>query len=55
MDLRVTLSKDVIEGMKSIKYLGWESIFKNKIEKKRANEFKYIFILKSLDSVFCVF
>lgn len=55
MDKRVTLSKDVIEGMKSIKYLGWESIFKNQIEKKRSNEFKYLFIIKLLDSIFSIF
>jgi len=38
-DKRVSLSKDVIEGMKSIKYLGWEYIFKKKIENLRSKEF----------------
>ena len=30
-DVRVCISKDVIEGIKSIKYLGWEEIFEKKI------------------------
>jgi len=40
-DKRVALSKDVIEGMKSIKYLGWEKIFKGKIEAIRNKELKF--------------
>jgi hypothetical protein len=27
-DKRIVLSKDVIDGVKSIKYFSWESIFK---------------------------
>ena len=50
-DKRVALSKDVIEGMKSIKYLGWEKIFKGKIEAIRSKEFKYISIARCLDGL----
>ncbi|EGR31429.1 hypothetical protein IMG5_110000 [Ichthyophthirius multifiliis] len=41
-DGRVSLSKDVIEGIKSIKYLGWEQIFEKKIMNLRFQEFKFI-------------
>jgi ABC-type bacteriocin/lantibiotic exporter with double-glycine peptidase domain len=34
-DVRVAISKDVIEGIKSIKYLCWEEIFEKKIMKLR--------------------
>ncbi|EAS07787.3 ABC transporter family protein (macronuclear) [Tetrahymena thermophila SB210] len=45
-DQRVSLSKDVIEGIKSIKYLGWEEIFLEKINEIRKREFKYFQIAK---------
>ncbi|KAL4483231.1 hypothetical protein ABPG74_019257 [Tetrahymena malaccensis] len=48
-DSRVSLSKDIIEGIKNIKYLGWEDIFKQKIEKIRSNEVKYTKMTKILD------
>ena len=35
-DVRVGISKDVIEGIKSIKYLGWEEIFEKKIMQIRS-------------------
>jgi len=50
-DKRVALSKDVIEGMKSIKYLGWEKIFKGKIEALRSKEFKHVSIVRCLDGL----
>lgn len=50
-DKRVALSKDVIEGMKSIKYLSWEDIFKSKIEGIRREEFKFVKITRYLDGV----
>ena len=54
-DKRVALSKDVIEGMKSIKYLGWEKIFKSKIEALRSKEFKNISIVRCLDGLSGIF
>lgn len=45
-DKRVALSKDVIEGMKSIKYLGWEQVFDKKIHVARAAEFFYIKLIR---------
>ncbi|KAL4449108.1 hypothetical protein ABPG74_021100 [Tetrahymena malaccensis] len=54
-DARVSISKDVIEGMKSIKYLGWEEIFKQKIEKIRSQEFGYIITTRCLDGVLSIF
>lgn len=51
----MSLSKDVIDGMKSIKYLGWETIFKEKIESIRKSEFKYVAITRGLDGVLNVF
>ena len=50
-DKRVALSKDVIEGMKSIKYLSWENIFKSKIENIRKEEFRYVRTTRYLDGV----
>jgi len=38
-DKRISLSTDLIEGMKSIKYLGWENIFDRKIMAIRKKEF----------------
>ncbi|EAS02568.3 ABC transporter C family protein (macronuclear) [Tetrahymena thermophila SB210] len=48
-DSRVSLSKDIIEGIKNIKYLGWENIFKQKIEKIRGNEVKFTKLVKVFD------
>lgn len=50
-DKRVSLSKDVIEGMKSIKYLGWEYIFKKKIENLRSKEFLQVSLCQGINSI----
>ena len=44
-DKRISLSTDLIEGMKSIKYLCWEKIFDKKIMKIRKKE--YLALTKS--------
>lgn len=54
-DKRVALSSDVIEGIKSIKYLGWEYIFQMKIARIRSEEFKYITTTRLLDGLLSVF
>lgn len=41
--------------MKSIKYLGWEKIFKGKIEGLRRKEFKNISIARCLDGFYTLF
>lgn len=38
-DKRIGLTEDVISGIKSIKYLCWESIFQEKIMDYRKEEF----------------
>ncbi|EAR86953.2 ABC transporter C family protein (macronuclear) [Tetrahymena thermophila SB210] len=55
MDKRVALSQDVIEGIKSIKFLGWEKIFENKILDFRSKEYKHIIMTKSLDCINTIF
>ncbi|KAL4479534.1 hypothetical protein ABPG72_018520 [Tetrahymena utriculariae] len=45
-DQRISLSKDVIEGIKSIKFLGWEEVFLRKINEIRKQEFKYCQLAK---------
>ncbi|KAL4497201.1 hypothetical protein ABPG72_019521 [Tetrahymena utriculariae] len=55
MDKRVALSQDVIEGIKSIKFLGWEKIFENKILDLRSKEYKHIVTTKSLDCINTIF
>jgi len=54
-DKRVALSKDVIEGMKSIKYLGWEKIFKKKIGLIRSKELTYASFVRIVDGVSTLF
>ncbi|KAL4477434.1 hypothetical protein ABPG74_002584 [Tetrahymena malaccensis] len=54
-DQRVSLSKDVIDAMKSIKYLCWEDIFQRKIEKTRSCEFKQVIAIRVIDGVLGVF
>ncbi|KAL4463783.1 hypothetical protein ABPG72_012401 [Tetrahymena utriculariae] len=54
-DQRVSLSKDVIDAMKSIKYLCWEDIFQRKIEKIRYREFKQVTAIRVIDGVLGVF
>lgn len=54
-DERISLSKDLIEGMKSIKYLSWEEIFDNKIQVIRAKEYLSLTIARSFDGLLCIF
>ncbi|KAL4497792.1 hypothetical protein ABPG72_000547 [Tetrahymena utriculariae] len=54
-DNRISLSKDVIEGMKSIKYLGWETIFSKKIKDLRSKEFFQISVMRIIDGFFSTF
>ena len=48
-DKRISLSTDVLQGIKSIKYLSWEKIFLNKINDFRNREFKNLQFLKACD------
>jgi len=54
-DERISLSTDIIEGIKSIKSLGWEKIFEKKINAIRNKEFKYIFSIRGLDALMSLF
>ncbi|KAL4449649.1 hypothetical protein ABPG74_007472 [Tetrahymena malaccensis] len=54
-DERATLTKDVIEGIKSIKYLSWEYIFLQKINSIRNREYKNLIFLKVLDGILTIF
>ncbi len=49
------LSTDVIEGIKSIKYLSWEETFSEKILKLRKVEFKMLSNLKIINGFLNVF
>jgi hypothetical protein len=40
-DQRISLTRDVIEGIKSIKFLCWERVFNKKILDKRKKEFTF--------------
>jgi len=48
-DKRIGLTSNIVEGIKSIKYLCWESIFHGKLLDLRAKEFAYVAKLKYLD------
>jgi hypothetical protein len=50
-DKRIALSSDVIQGIKSIKYLSWEEIFERRIAAIRKLEFKHLSVYKGLDVV----
>ncbi|KAL4483243.1 hypothetical protein ABPG74_019269 [Tetrahymena malaccensis] len=50
-DQRISLTNDVIDGIKSIKFLGWEDIFRQKIENIRSKEFGYVICTKIFDLV----
>ena len=50
-DKRISLSKDLIEGMKSIKYLCWEKIFDKKIMEIRKKEYLALAILRASDGL----
>ena len=54
-DKRISLSSDIIEGMKSLKYLNWEEIFYQKIMKIRRSEYNYIKLFRALWGVISVF
>jgi hypothetical protein len=54
-DKRMSLSQDMVNGMKSLKYLNWESIFYEKIVKIRQSEFWYIKIFQISAGVFIMF
>ncbi|EAR98242.2 ABC transporter C family protein (macronuclear) [Tetrahymena thermophila SB210] len=54
-DERAILTKDVIEGIKSIKYLSWEYIFLKKINSIRNREYKNLIFLKVLDGILTIF
>lgn len=54
-DKRVALVTDIIECMKSIKYLSWEKIFEEKINKIRRKEFNVLTLWRSFDGALGVF
>lgn len=49
-DKRIELLTDVVHGIKSIKYLCWESIFQGKLQECRKEEFSFIAKLKYWDA-----
>ena len=53
-DARISLTQDVLMGVRQIKYLNWEAIFEKKILEIRAKEFDCLKIAKYLDAL-CVF
>ena len=50
-DKRISLSKDLIEAMKSIKYLCWEKIFDKKIMEIRKKEYLALTIFRASDGL----
>jgi len=52
-DKRIELTGDIVQGIKSIKYLCWEAVFQGKLLELRKKEFDLISKMKYLDS-FCV-
>ncbi len=52
-DKRIELTGDIVQGIKSIKYLCWEAVFQGKLLELRKREFDLISKMKYLDS-FCV-
>ena len=53
-DKRISLSTDLIEGMKSIKYLCWEKIFDKKIMEIRNKEYYDLTILRASDGLLAI-
>lgn len=49
-DRRIDLTGDVLQGMRSLKYLCWESMFHGKLLEIRNQEFELIKKVKNLDS-----
>ena len=54
-DDRVSLTTDVIDGMKQIKYLSWENAFSKKIMDVRKKEFKNLVGVKFFYGLVTVF
>lgn len=54
-DKRVALITDMIECMKSIKYLSWEKIFEKKIQKIRRGEFGILCLWRGSEGVLGIF
>ena len=54
-DKRITLTTDIVNGIKSIKYLSWEKIFKDKIDEIRKKEFKALATFRIIDSCLMLF
>ncbi len=52
-DKRIDFMADILKGMKSLKYLGWENIFLQKIAALRKREFYHLAKIKYLDA-FCI-
>lgn len=53
-DARISLTQDVLMGIRQIKYLNWEPVFERKIIGFRAKEFACLKVAKYLDAL-CVF
>lgn len=53
-DVRISLTQDVLMGIRQIKYLNWEPIFEKKIIQIRQKEFQCLTVAKYLDAL-CVF
>ena len=53
-DVRISLTQDVLMGIRQIKYLNWEPIFEKKIIQIRQKEFHCLTVAKYLDAL-CVF
>jgi hypothetical protein len=45
------LTKDIIDGIKSIKYFSWEKIFENKIMGFRKKEYRMLAFSRSMDGI----
>lgn len=45
-DARISLTKNIIQGIKSIKFLSWEEIFKKKLDGTRKEEFNCLVLIK---------
>lgn len=54
-DKRMSLLSDIIEGMKSIKYLSWENVFWRRVAQIRSKEFQCIMRFRMLDGVLQIF
>lgn len=50
-DKRVQLTKDIIDGIKSIKYFSWEKIFENKIMGFRKKEYRLLAFSRGMDGI----